>query len=229
MSSPRVAETVKMLENTFRIVNIGLINELAMMCEKMNINIWEVIDAAKTKPFGFMPFYPGPGVGGHCIPKDPLYLYWKAKKYGFNSRFIKLASDINSSMPAYVVHRLEAILGKNKKSIKKSKILILGVTYKKDVKDLRKAPGIEVIELLQRRNANVSYHDPYVPYLKINNVNLKSAPLTAGFLKAQDCVVLITDHDVFSYKFIATNSKLIFDTRNAFNNLKNAKNKIVRL
>ncbi len=168
VSSTRVAEMVKLLENTFRLINIGLIDELAMMAHKMGIDIFEVINAAKTKPFGFMPFYPGPGVGGHCIPKDPLYLYWKAKHHGFSSRFIKLASDTINSMPGYVIKRVEAELVKTGTCLSSARILVVGVTYKKDVKDLRESPALEIIDILIKKGALVSYYDPYLPYLKIN-------------------------------------------------------------
>lgn len=216
VSSPRVAETVKLLENTFRIVNIGLINEMAMMCQKLKVNIWEVIDAAKTKPFGFMAFYPGPGVGGHCIPKDPLYLYWKAKSLGYPLKFIKLASDINSHMPAYIVERLKAILRKQSKRLYQSKILVLGATYKNDVKDLRKSPALDIIELLLKARTRVSYYDPYIPYLKFPHIHLKSIALTRSNLARFDCVVVATDHRCVNYNFVLNNSKLIFDTRNVF-------------
>ncbi|MDP2939746.1 MAG: nucleotide sugar dehydrogenase [Candidatus Omnitrophota bacterium] len=216
VSSAKTAETVKLLENTFRIVNIGLINEIAMMCHKLNIDIWEVIEAAKTKPFGFMAFYPGPGVGGHCIPKDPLYLYWKARRMGFPLKFIKLASEINSSMPAYIINRLKQILIAKNKALSKSKILILGVTYKNDVKDLRKSPALDIIDLLLKSKTDVSYHDPYMPYLKISNINLKSIDLDRKNLAKFDCVLVVTAHRRLDYNFILNNSKLIFDTRGVF-------------
>ena len=222
VSSPRAAETVKLLENTFRLINIGLVNELAMLCHKMNMDVWEIIDAAKTKPFGFMPFYPGPGVGGHCIPKDPLYLYWKAKLHGFKSRFIKLAADLNSAMPAYVVERLSAI-----KPLKEAKILVLGVTYKKDVKDLRKSPALEIIDLLKKHKAEVSYTDPLIPYLKFDHFNLKSEPVDEETLSGVDCALLVTDHSGFDYEFILKHAKVIFDTRNAYKGIKS--DKIIRL
>lgn len=222
VSSPRAAETVKLLENTFRLINIGLVNELAMLCHTIDMDVWEIIDAAKTKPFGFMPFYPGPGVGGHCIPKDPLYLYWKAKLHGFKSRFIKLASDLNSSMPEYVVNRLHAL-----KPLKGSKILVLGVTYKKDVKDLRKSPPLEIIDLLKKNKVEVFYADPLIPYLKFEHFNLKAIPLTAEALSDMDCAVLVTDHTSFDYDFILKHSRRIFDTRNAYKGVKS--DKIVRL
>ncbi|MFH0913334.1 MAG: nucleotide sugar dehydrogenase [Candidatus Omnitrophota bacterium] len=227
VSSSRVAEAVKLLENTFRLINIGLINELAMMAHKMDINIWEVIEAAKTKPFGFMPFYPGPGVGGHCIPKDPLYLYWKAKLHGFKPRFIKLASEIITNMPEYVVERLSQILDKQDIVLSKAKILLVGVTYKKDIKDLRKSPALDIIEILQKNNISVSYYDPLIPYLKFNHTNLKSIRLNRGNLKKFDCVVISTEHSNIDYQFLLKNSRAIFDTRNVLKGIKNEK--VVRL
>ena len=227
VSSSRVAETVKLLENTFRLINIGLIDEMAIMANKMNINIWEVIEAAKTKPFGFMPFYPGPGVGGHCIPKDPLYLYWKAKKFGFKSRFIKLASDIITSMPKYVVGRIGQVLNSRGTKLNKSKFLIVGVTYKKNIKDLRKSPALDVIEILKAKGAQVNYYDPLIPYLKLSNLSLKSIDLKRAQLSTFDCVVIVTDHSLLDYGYILKNARLIFDTRNVYKNT--ADNKIFRL
>lgn len=227
VSSPRVAEITKLLENTFRIVNIGLIDELAMMAHKMKIDIWEVIDAAATKPFGFMPFYPGPGVGGHCIPKDPLYLYWKAKKFGFKSRFIKLASDVISSMPEYVVRRVEAVLKYKGLNLSKANILIIGLTYKKDVKDLRKSPALDMLEILKKEKARVSYHDPLIPYLKLGDLNFKSLPLTQNNLNKFDCIIIATDHSSLNYNLILKGAKIIFDTRNVYKGKGNKK--IIRL
>lgn len=229
VSSARVAETAKLLENTFRLINIGLIDELAMMAHKMKIDIWEVVRAAATKPFGFMPFYPGPGVGGHCIPKDPLYLYWKARHHGFKSRFIKLASDVINYMPGYVVDRvLDLIKEKGKPHGVKMKILVIGVTYKKDIKDLRKSPAIDVIDILQKRNAEVAYHDPLIPYLKVNHsLNLRSVELNKSNLGKFDCVIIATDHTSLDYNFILNNTKIVFDTRNVYRNIANAK--VVRL
>lgn len=223
VSSARVAETTKLLENTFRLVNIGLIDEMAMMAHEMGIDIWEVISAAKTKPFGFMPFYPSAGVGGHCIPKDPLYLYWKAKHFGFNSKFIKLASKLTSFMPTYIVSRLEEALKSHHKSLAKSRILIIGVTYKRDIRDLRKSPALEMINILQKRNIKVSYYDPIIAYLKINRINLKSIRLNAANLSKFDCVVIVTDHSKINYNFLLRNSSLIFDTRNVYAKIKNKK------
>lgn len=223
VSSSRVAETAKLLENTFRLVNIGLIDELAIMAHKMNINIWEVIEAAKTKPFGFMPFYPGCGVGGHCIPKDPLYLYWKAKKFGFKSRFIKLASEIISRMPEYAVERVGEILWHKGIPLHKANILLIGVTYKKDIKDLRKSPALDIINTLQKKNIKVNYYDPLIPYLKLNDINLKSIELNKKKLKSFDCAIIATDHSPLDYKFILDNSRIIFDTRNIYKNINSEK------
>ncbi len=223
VSSAKAAETVKLLENTFRLINIGLIDELAMMAHKMKIDIWEVIDAAKTKPFGFMPFYPGPGVGGHCIPKDPLYLYWKAKHHGFKPRFIKLASDIITRMPEYVVERLSQILNKEGRELSKAKFLLIGVTYKKDIKDLRKSPALDIIEILQKKNARASYHDPLIPYLRLDHINLKSLDLTGKNLKSFDFVIIATEHSSVDYGALLKNSRRIFDTRNVYRNITNKK------
>jgi UDP-N-acetyl-D-glucosamine dehydrogenase len=215
VSSSRVAETVKLLENTFRAVNISLANELALMCDKMNINVWEVIDAAKTKPFGYMAFYPGPGIGGHCIPIDPLYLSWKAKLYGFEARLIELAAQINSAMPEYVVKKIGDALNAHKKSIKGARILILGIAYKKNVSDYRESPAFEVIHFLKEKGATVSYSDPYVPHVEEGDAKMKSVKLTAALLKSIDCAVVITDHEKFDYADIVKNARLIVDTRNA--------------
>ena len=220
VSSPKAAEMTKLLENSFRIVNIGWINEIARMCHKLGINVWEVIDAAKTKPFGFMPFYPGLGVGGHCIPEDPLYLYWKAKRYGFNSKFIKLAADTNSHMPHYVCHRLEEMLGK---SWAKAKILVLGVTYKKDVKDLRKSPSLKLIELLKHSHSTVDYYDPFVPYLKVGPLDMIGVALKPAVIKKYDCVIIAVDHTGVDYRMVASQAKRIFDLKNIYKNIKNRK------
>ncbi len=216
VSSPEVAETSKLLENTFRLVNIALINEFAILCHKLGISIWEVIECAKTKPFGFMPFYPGPGIGGHCIPCDPVFLSWKAKKLGYKTKMIDLALEMNRYMPHYVVERVQEVLEEKDKTIDNANILVLGVTYKKDVKDLRESPALEIIEYLQHAKAKISFSDPYIPYIKLNSINLKGAALTKAGLKKFDCVVLITDHSDVDYKFVQENSKLIFDTRNVY-------------
>ena len=225
VSSAETAEVVKLLENTFRIVNIGLINEFAMLCSKLNIDVWEVVEAAKTKPFGFMPFYPGPGIGGHCLPIDPLYLSWKARKVGFRTKMIDLASKTNLSMPHYVAHRIEGLLNEKGKEVSGTKILILGVTYKKDVKDLRESPALDIIELLQGKGAKVSYSDPYIPHLDMNDIHIKGVRLTRAALGRNDLVILVTDHTKFNYKMIAKSARLILDTRNAFEKVGiNAKN-----
>ncbi|MFH0732524.1 MAG: nucleotide sugar dehydrogenase [Candidatus Omnitrophota bacterium] len=216
VSSAESAEVVKLLENTFRIVNIGLINEFAMVCDRLKIDVWEVVEAAKTKPFGFMPFYPGPGIGGHCIPADPIYLSWKARKVGFKTKMIDIAAKTNLFMPHYVAHRAESMLAKNGKDISKAKILVLGVTYKKDVKDLRESPALDVIELLQAKGVAVSYCDPYIPYLEITGIHLKNTEQNANNIKKSDLAILTTDHNGFNYRMIAKNAKLILDTRNAF-------------
>ena len=223
VSSTRVAEVVKLLENTFRLVNIGLIDELAMMAHKMKVDIWEVISAASTKPFGFMPFLPGPGVGGHCIPKDPLYLYWKARHQGFKSRFIKLASGIITAMPEYVVNRMEEELNRRGIAPNKAKILLMGVTYKKDVLDLRKSPALDIIEILARHKVAVSYYDPLVPYLSINQIDLKSIKLSARVLRQFDCILICAAHTSVNYSFILKNSQMIFDTRNVYKRSRDAK------
>ena len=215
VASTRVAETVKLLENTFRAVNIAMVNELALMCDKMKINVWEVIDAAKTKPFGYMAFYPGPGLGGHCIPIDPLYLSWRARFFGFEARLIEVAAQINRSMPEYVAHKVSAALNSKGKSVKNAKILILGVAYKRNVNDYRESPAFEIIELLQKLGAKVSYHDPHVPHFTEAGLKMKGVRLTTQTLKNADCVVIVTDHDAFDYAAIVKSSKLIVDTRNA--------------
>ncbi len=216
VSTPEVAETAKLLENTFRLVNIALVNEFAIFCNRIGVDIWEVVEAAKTKPFGFMAFYPGPGVGGHCLPCDPLYLSWKAKKIGFKTKMIDLASFINHYMPFYIVERLKKMLEEKGTLLKKAKILILGVTYKEDVKDLRESPALEIIEELKRRKVEVRYYDPLIPYLKIGNINLKRISLTASNIKKYDCVVIVTAHSKVDYKSIRENARLIFDTRNVY-------------
>lgn len=215
MSSTRAAEMVKLLENTFRSVNIGLVNEVALMCDRLNINVWEIIDAAATKPFGFMPFYPGPGLGGHCIPIDPHYLSWKLKSLNYYARFIELAGDINSHMPEYVVDRIRRVLNKHSRSIKDSKILILGVTYKRDIKDTRESPALDVFKLLEKDGARLYYNDPYVSEIRWDDSSHKSSKLTPMVLKKADITVILTDHSSYNYQWVVDNSNLIFDTRNA--------------
>ena len=219
VSSTRVAEMVKLLENTFRAVNIGLVNELALMCDRMNIDVWEVVDAAKTKPFGFMAFYPGPGLGGHCIPIDPFYLSWKAKQTGFDPRFIELAGHINGGMPHYVVEKVAEALNTRRKAINGSKILIAGVAYKRDIDDMRESPALDVMGLLLSRGADVSYADPYVPEVHgrewAGGYDIRAVDLTRGSIAQYDCVVIITDHKAFDYTAIVNEADVVVDTRNA--------------
>jgi len=215
VSSTRVAEMVKLLENTFRAVNIGMVNELALMCHKMDIDVWEVIDAAKTKPFGYMPFYPGPGLGGHCIPIDPYYLSWKARQNGFECRFIELAGHVNAAMPEYVVERVADALNTVRKSINGSRIHLLGVAYKRDVNDMRESPALDVIESLVKRGASLTYTDPYVPDLRDGVHAMSSMELGAAIATRPDCAVICTDHAVFNYDALVASGLLIVDTRNA--------------
>ncbi len=215
VSSCATAEMVKLLENTFRAVNIGLVNEVALMCDKLGLNVWEVVEAAATKPYGFMPFYPGPGLGGHCIPIDPHYLSWKLKTLNYNARFIELAAEINSHMPEYVVSKVTDALNEVCKAVKNSHILVLGVAYKPNVGDVRESPALDVIHLLQDRGAVVSYHDPYVADLLHEGFDLKSITLTETAVQQADCVVVITHHQVYDWPWIASTAQLIVDTRNA--------------
>ena len=227
VSSTRVAEMVKLLENTFRSVNIALVNEIALMCAHMKIDVWEVIKGASSKPFGFMPFYPGPGLGGHCIPIDPLYLEWKSKIDGFESRFIGLADKINSGMPRYVVTRAMELLNEHGKAMRGSRIHILGVTYKKDISDSRESPALEVIKILMALGAHVTYSDPFVPSLSIEGHNIEAIQPSGEVLASCDMAIVITNHTAFDYKEIVKNAQLVFDTRNATGGLK--ANKLVRL
>jgi len=223
VSSTSVAEMVKLLENTFRMINIGLVNEMALMCDRMGINVWEVIDAAATKPFGFMPFYPGPGLGGHCIPIDPFYLSWKTKQAGIEARFIELAGYINGQMPHFVVDKIQNALNEHRKPLKGSHIHILGVAYKREIDDVRESPALDIILLLERRGARVTYSDPYVPKVRLDGHELLSEDVDAE----ADCVVVVTDHASFDYAGIVERARLIVDTRNAFKN--HPSPKIVRL
>jgi UDP-N-acetyl-D-glucosamine dehydrogenase len=225
VSSTQVAEMVKLLENTFRMINIGLANEMAMMCARMGIDVWEVIDAAATKPFGFMPFYPGPGLGGHCIPIDPFYLSWKTKQAGIEARFIELAGYINGQMPHFAVDRVRDALNDAGKPVKGSRIHIMGVAYKRDIADVRESPSLDVILLLQRLGAVVTYSDPHVPTLHLDGMSLEASPEDAA--AAADCVVVVTDHSSFDYKALVERSRLIVDTRNALKGISSTK--IVRL
>jgi UDP-N-acetyl-D-glucosamine dehydrogenase len=225
VSSTRVAEMVKLLENTFRMINIGLVNEIALMCNHMDINVWEVIDAAATKPFGFMPFYPGPGLGGHCIPIDPFYLSWKSKQAGIEARFIELAGYINGQMPHFVVDKIQDALNNASKPVRGSRVHILGVAYKRDIDDVRESPALDVLLLLKRRGAVLSYSDPFVPVVRLDEVNLFAQPEEAA--ATADCVVVVTDHSSFDYKALAERACLIVDTRNALKGIQSEK--IVRL
>ncbi len=230
VSSTEIAEACKILENTYRAVNIALVNELKMLFDRMGIDVWEVIDAAKTKPFGFQAFYPGPGLGGHCIPIDPFYLTWLARKQGLTTRFIELAGEVNHAMPEYVIARLAEFLNNERKPIKGSKICLLGMAYKKDVDDPRESPSFVLLDLLQERGADVSYNDPHVPRLpemRHHNVpDLRSSELTAEFLAAQDCVLIATDHSSYDYDFIVRHAPLVLDTRNATKGVTEGREKI---
>ena len=213
VSSPTVAEMVKLLENTFRAVNIGLVNEMALMCDRLDIDVWEVIEAAATKPFGFMPFFPGPGLGGHCIPVDPHYLSWKLKTLNYNARFIELASEINTAMPLYVMDKITNALNDEGKAVRGSKVVVLGVAFKRDVDDVRESPALDVMGLLEEKGAEVVYHDPYVPTLRVTEETLKSQPLDADLLENADCVVIVTDHKVIDWQFVVDHAGLIVDSR----------------
>jgi len=226
-SSPRVAEMTKLLENIFRIVNISLVNELALLCEKMKIDIWEVIEAAKTKPFGFMPFYPGPGLGGHCIPLDPFYLSWKAKEYDFPTRFIELAGEINAAMPHHVVERAMELLNEEGKALRGSKVMLLGMAYKRDIDDLRESPALKIAQLLANRGAVLSYHDPYILEIDEAGLTLRNLPLTPETLAAQDLVIITTAHTNVDYQMVVDHAPLILDTRNATKGIESSN--IVRL
>jgi len=219
VSSPKVAEMVKLLENTFRAVNIGLVNELALMCDRLGVSVWEVVEAAATKPFGFMPFYPGPGLGGHCIPVDPFYLSWKVKEVGFEARFIELAGHVNGAMPQHVVQKAVDALNAHGKAVRGSNVLVLGVAYKPDIDDVRESPALDILAALEQKGAAVSYHDPYLPVLEAGawpgGSELRSVELTPEILGAADCVVIVTNHRTFDYPDIVRRAKLIVDSRNA--------------
>jgi UDP-N-acetyl-D-glucosamine dehydrogenase len=226
VSSTRAAEMVKLLENTFRSVNIGLVNEVALMCERLEVDVWEVIDAAATKPFGFMPFYPGPGLGGHCIPVDPLYLSWKLKTLNYRARFIELAGEVNSQMPEYVCQRVADALNERVKSVKGSRILVLGASYKRDVDDVRESPALDILRILHSRGARVSYNDPYVPELRLDHLTLRSEDLMPA-VRGADLVVIVTDHSAYSYREIVEAASLVVDTRNATRGI--ASDKVLKL
>ena len=225
VSSTQVAEMVKLLENTFRMINIGLVNEMALMCGRMGIDVWEVIDAAATKPFGFMPFYPGPGLGGHCIPIDPFYLSWKTRQAGIEARFIELAGYINGQMPHFVADKVQNALNDAGKPVKGSRIHVMGVAYKRDIDDMRESPALDVMLLLKRRGAELAYSDPYVPAVRVDGLDLKSIPEESA--AAADCVVIVTDHSAFDYPALLGRARLVVDTRNALKGFNS--NKIVRL
>ena len=216
VSSTKTAEMVKLLENTFRAVNIGLVNEMALICDRLGINVWEVIDAAKTKPFGFMPFYPGPGIGGHCIPSDPMYLAWKVRVHGFEARFIELATQINGAMPEYVVEKVGSVLNQRRKALKGSHVLLIGLAYKKDVNDLRDSPAFDVARILRERGTVVHFHDPYVPSAELNGRRQTSIPLTADCVRRMDCVVILTNHTNVDYGLLLRHAPVIVDTRNQY-------------
>jgi len=232
VSSTRAAELVKLLENIYRCVNIALVNELKLLGDRMNIDVWEVIDAASTKPFGFTPFYPGPGLGGHCIPIDPFYLSWKAKEYDFSTRFIQLAGEVNTFIPHYVVERIGKVLNDRSCSIRDSKILILGVAYKKDVDDVRESPALEIMEILQAKGALLSYSDPYIPRLHKMRAydfsHMSSLPLNEDVLKSQDLVLITTDHSSIDYQWVVDHASTIVDTRNATRRVTRGREKIVK-
>jgi len=229
VSSCEVAEMAKLLENTFRMINIGLVNELAIMCDRLKVDVWEVIDAAATKPFGFMKFTPGPGLGGHCIPIDPLYLSWKLRSLNYNARFIELASEINTNMPRYTVGKIQDALNQHTKSVNGSRVLILGVAYKPDIDDLRESPALDVIHLLQEKGADVAYHDPYIGQLNDENLQLESVNDLMKEVKGADCVAIITNHSDYDYPAILENAVMLVDTRNALGKLGKDHPKVVRL
>jgi UDP-N-acetyl-D-glucosamine dehydrogenase len=230
VSSTQVAEMIKLLENTFRAVNIALVNEIALMCDKLGLDVWEVIDGAATKPFGFMRFYPGPGIGGHCIPLDPHYLSWKLKTLNYSARFIELASEINGSMPLVVVRRASKLLNSRKKSLKGSKILVLGVAYKRDTGDVRESPALDIISLLESAGAKVAFHDPYNTAITTEDGRkLKGSKLTAANLSKSDLVVIVTDHSDYDFGMVVRNSRMILDTRNATRAVRTGRSKIHKL
>ncbi len=229
MSSPAAAEMAKLLENVFRNVNIGLVNQMAMLCDRMGLDIWEITEAAATKPYGFLSFHPGPGVGGHCIPVDPYYLAWKAREYDFHMDFIELAARVNDEMPYYVATKVLLILKDETSPRGAPRVLVLGVAFKRDIEDYRDSPALKVMELLHKRGVEIAYHDPYVPALPFNGKELRSQQLTAGTLRSYDCVVVATDHTAFDYDWIVRHAKKVFDTRNATCRVHNGRERIIRL
>lgn len=231
VSSLEAAEAAKILENTYRCINIAMVNELKMLFDRMGIDVWEVIRAASTKPFGFQPFYPGPGLGGHCIPIDPFYLTWKARQYHMTTRFIELAGEINTDMPHYVIHKVMEALNNQKKSLNGSKVLVLGLAYKPDIDDVRESPSLELIELLKARGAKVDYNDPYVPQthkMREYDLKMKSVPLSPARIRQYDCILISTHHSCYDYQMIVDNAQLVVDTRNACASVKGAKHKVVK-
>jgi UDP-N-acetyl-D-glucosamine dehydrogenase len=231
VTSAEAAEMAKLLENTFRMINIGLVNELAIMCEHLGVDVWEVIDAAATKPFGFMKFTPGPGLGGHCIPIDPLYLSWKMKSFNYNARFIELASEINTNMPRYVVNRVLEAMNDRGKTLKGSKVLVLGAAYKPDIDDIRESPALDVIGLLRKKGAEVAYHDPYIPHIhhEYDGWHMDSVIDVMRAVRESDAVVIVTNHKTYDYKAIVDGAKFVFDSRNATAKFAKDNEKVVRL
>jgi len=229
VSSAEVAEMAKLLENTFRMINIGMVNEMAIMCDRLGVDVGEVIEAAATKPFGYMKFLPGPGLGGHCIPIDPLYLSWKLKTVNYSARFIELASEINTSMPRYTVTKVQDTLNQHKKALNGSKVLVIGVAYKPDIDDLRESPALDIIHLLGQKGAEVSYHDPYIASLRHEDINMESVADLESAVKSADCVVIVTNHSSYDYKKMLADARLIVDARNALGLHGQANDKVVRL
>ncbi len=229
VSSAEVAEMAKLLENTFRMINIGMVNEMAIMCDRLGVDVWEVIEAAATKPFGFMKFLPGPGLGGHCIPIDPLYLSWKLKTVNYSARFIELASEINTFMPRYTVSKVQDTLNIHKKALNGAHVLVIGVTYKPDIDDLRESPALDIIHLLSQKGAQVQYHDPYIPSIQHDEVRLERVANLDGAIKEADCVVIVTNHSSYDYASMLANARLIVDTRNALKLHGQTHEKVVRL
>jgi UDP-N-acetyl-D-glucosamine dehydrogenase len=228
VSSPRAAEMVKLLENTFRAVNIALVNEAALMCDRLGLDVWEIVDAAATKPFGFMPFYPGPGLGGHCLPVDPHYLSWKLRVLNYRARFIQLADEINGAMPEHVLGKIADALNDDRKSLKGARVLLLGIAYKRDVADTRESPALDLVRLLQGKGAEVSFHDPHVPALAVDGSLIRSVPLDES-LEQADCVVIVADHTTYDWTRIVQRSRLIVDTRNATKGIAGQPGRIVKL
>lgn len=229
VTSTKAAEMVKLLENTFRSVNIGLVNEIALMCDKLDVDVWEVIDAAATKPFGFMRFYPGPGLGGHCIPIDPHYLAWKMKTLDYNARFIELAGEINSSMPEYVVTKVTDALNNATKSVKNSRILILGIAYKKNISDLRESPALDIFRILERKGAELWYNDPFIPEFNEESLQLSSIQLSEELVESMDCVVLVANHSSYDYQWLVDHAQIFVDTRNVTRDLHDPRKVVVKL